>query len=72
MEKLTEKQQILLDEIKLFIKKNGYSPTCRELMKKVGLRSTSSVHRMLKFIKSKGHISMEPNKSRTIKIIEEE
>lgn len=69
-EKLTKKQQILFDEIKSFIDAKSYPPTTRELVAKLKKKSTSSVHEMLKIIKSKGHISMEPGKSRTIKIVE--
>ena len=43
-------------------------PTVRELMKKLGKKYPSGTHKMLKIIESKGYISTESNKNRTITI----
>lgn len=67
---LTKDQKSMLDEIKSWIKKNNYPPTIRELMENLGKNSPGSVHRMLKIIESKGYISTESNKNRTITIQE--
>ena len=43
MEKLTTQQEKLLDKLKQYIVKHGYSPTLRELCKEMDLSSTATV-----------------------------
>ena len=41
---LTEKDIAMCDCIRLYIKKNGFSPSVRELGTMMGLKSMSTVH----------------------------
>ncbi len=66
MEKLTNKQQEILNEIKKFIAKYGYSPTIRELCELCHLSSTATMFVHLKNLTNKGYISQCGNKFRTI------
>ena len=43
MEKLTEKQTFILNELKKFMANKGYPPTVRELCKITDLSSTATV-----------------------------
>jgi len=44
MEKLTSKQQMVLNELKKFMADKGYPPTVRELCKMTNLNSTATIH----------------------------
>ena len=67
---LTKHQEKILNIIKDFINKNGYSPTVREIGKISDLKSTSTVKTYLDILYIKGYITYIPKLSRTIKIIE--
>lgn len=66
---MTNKQLIVLDYIKRFIAEKNYSPTVREIMNGLGLKSPSSVHDHLKNLTMCGFISYKPQKSRTIDLL---
>jgi DNA-binding MarR family transcriptional regulator len=68
---LTTKQLLVLDYIKKFISSFGYSPTVREICSGLGLKSPSTVQEHLKRLVSKGIITINPNKSRTIELLVE-
>ncbi len=68
MEKLTERQNKVLNEIKKFIAKKGYSPTIRELCGICGLSSTATMFVHLKNITKKGYINQSESKFRTIEL----
>lgn len=70
MEKLTDKQEIVLDIIKGYIQEHGYSPTIRELCEIVGVNSPATMHYHLKRLKAKGYIDYIFNRNRTIRVIE--
>ena len=70
MEKLTDKQEIVLDIIKGYIQEHGYSPTIRELCEIVGVNSPATMHYHLKRLKKKGYIDYIFNRNRTIRVIE--
>ena len=53
-----------------FIKKNGYSPSVREICDGTGLSSTSSVYNHLVILKMMGKIDMKENTSRSIRLVE--
>lgn len=67
---LTEKQYEILNIIKDFIDKYGYSPTVREIGKIAGLNSPATVWVHLKHLKEKDYIYYAEGKMRTIRIIE--
>lgn len=66
MEKLTSKQEFILNKIKIFIAKNGYSPSIRELCDLCGLSSTATIFVHLKNLINKGYITQSGKKFRTI------
>ena len=68
MEKLTGKQEKILNNIKKFIADNGYSPTIRELCKISNLSSTATMFVHLKNLTKKGYINQAENKFRTIEL----
>ena len=69
-EKITAKQQEILEYIKETILKKGYPPAVREICEAVHLKSTSSVHSHLETLEEKGYIRRDPTKPRTIEIID--
>ena len=70
-EKLTKKQQMILDFLKQEIRKNGYPPSIREICTSVGLSSTSTVHSHLESLERKCYIKRSPSKNRSIEILED-
>ncbi|WP_394522101.1 transcriptional repressor LexA [Lacrimispora sp. JR3] len=70
-EKITPKQQEILEYIKQTILKKGYPPAVREICEAVHLKSTSSVHSHLETLEEKGYIRRDPTKPRTIEIIDD-
>ena len=69
MEKLTGKQQVILDILKKLIAKNGYPPTVREIGKEANLSSPATIHFHLKQLEDKGYIKKDDNKNRTLEIL---
>ncbi len=70
-DKLTAKQQEILEYIKETILKKGYPPAVREICEAVHLKSTSSVHSHLSALEEKGLIRRDPTKPRTIEILDD-
>ncbi len=64
---LVTREKVLI-EIKGYIDKFGISPTVRELVNLVGVKSTSTIQRHLDGLVETGKIVRENNKSRTIRI----
>jgi len=69
MEKLTAKQEVILDILKRLIAENGYPPTVREIGKKAHLNSPATIHFHLKKLAEKGYIKQDDKKNRTIEIL---
>ena len=67
-EKLTKKQQAVMDCIERCIREKGYGPTVREICAELGLSSPSTVHVHLKTLEQKGYIIRDPLKSRSISL----
>lgn len=65
-EKVTRRQQAVLDCIEDSIREKGYGPTVREICQQLGLSSPSTVHVHLKSLEEKGLIKRDPLKSRSI------
>lgn len=65
-EKVTKRQQAVLDSIENCIREKGYGPTVREVCQDLGLSSPSTVHVHLKALEEKGLIKRDPLKSRSI------
>lgn len=68
---ISSKQLIVLDFIKEFIAKNGFSPTIREISEGLGLKSHSTVQEHLRKLTLAGLIAIDKNKSRTIELLVE-
>lgn len=71
MNKLTKKQNEILDLIKRFIADHGYPPTVREICKEKNLSSPATVHVHLEKLVEKGMIKKDPAKNRTIELLVE-
>ena len=69
MEKLTRRQEEILDALKKDIAERGYPPTVREIGKIVGLSSSATIHMHLKKLEEKGYIKKEGSKNRTLEIL---
>lgn len=65
-QKVTKRQQAVLDCIEDCIRQKGYGPTVREVCQVLGLSSPSTVHVHLKALEDKGYIKRDPLKSRSI------
>ena len=67
-QKITRRQQAVLDCIEDCIREKGYGPTVREVCQALGLSSPSTVHVHLKALEDKGYIKRDPLKSRSISL----
>lgn len=72
MEKISKRQESILDFIKAEVKQKGYPPSVREIGAAVGLASSSTVHGHLGRLESKGYIRRDPTKPRAIEILDPE
>ena len=68
-EKLTKKQEVILEYIKKYTAKNGYSPTIREICDGVELSSPATVFVHIKNLENKGYITSTNNKFRTLSLL---
>ena len=69
MEKLTNRQEYILQVIKKLIAKNGYPPTVREIGAKANLNSPATIHFHLTKLEEKGYIKKGNSKNRTIEVL---
>ena len=65
-DKITKRQQAVLDVIEQCIREKGFGPTVREVCQALGLSSPSTVHVHLKALEEKGLIKRDALKSRSI------
>jgi len=70
LQKLSKRQQMIVDFIKSEVEVRGYPPSVREIAKAVGLASSSTVHGHLERIEKKGYIRRDPTKPRAIEIVD--
>ncbi len=68
MEKLTNRQEFILDVLKKLVAKNGYPPTVREIGEEANLHSPATIHFHLTKLEEKGYIRKGNGKNRTIEI----
>lgn len=64
-----ERQRQTYEYVRRYISENGYSPSVREIMKALDIRSTSTVFSDLKALNEQGLIKTDTNRSRTITIV---
>lgn len=68
MPSLTDKQATLLNVVKEFTDEFGFPPTRAELGEVIGIWPTA-VQARLQGLQKKGYISIEPHKSRSIRVL---
>ncbi|MBO6195416.1 MAG: transcriptional repressor LexA [Bacilli bacterium] len=71
MEKLTERQNVVLDFLKKSIASNGFPPTVREICKALNLSSPATVQVHLNTLEDKGYIKKGDSKNRAIELLVE-
>jgi len=67
VQKLTQRQQAVLEFIVESIQDQGYPPTLREIGNHLGIRSTNGVNDHLRALERKGYLTREDMKSRTLR-----
>ena len=68
---LTDAQNELYEWIKNYMKKFQHSPSIRQMMQAMGLKSPAPIQSRLKHLQEKGFISWQEGKARTMQIIDE-
>ncbi len=69
MGRTSSKRAEILDFVREFSQNNGYSPSVREIMQAVGLRSTAAVHYHIEALKRSGELLGADGKNRAISAI---
>lgn len=69
METLTEAQQELYDWLVGYIRQNQHSPSIRQMMKAMELKSPAPVQSRLEHLRTKGYIDWTEGRARTIRLI---
>lgn len=68
MEPLTTAQQELYDWLIAYIRANQHSPSIRQMMRAMNLRSPAPIQSRLEHLKNKGYIEWSEGKARTIRV----
>jgi len=68
---LTEAQNELYGWIKDYMKDFQHSPSIRQMMQAMGLKSPAPIQSRLKHLQEKGYISWQEGKARTMQIVDE-
>ena len=63
---VSDKQKNILNFINIFVEKNGYAPSVREICAGVGLKSTSTVQYHLEKLINSGYLQKNYKKSRAL------
>ena len=71
MEPLTEAQQELYDWLVDYIRRNQHSPSIRQMMRAMNLKSPAPIQSRLEHLRNKGYIAWNEGKARTIRILNE-
>ncbi|BAU06990.1 repressor LexA [Fischerella thermalis CCMEE 5273] len=69
MERLTEAQQELYDWLAEFIREHQHSPSIRQMMEAMNLKSPAPIQSRLEHLRAKGYIEWSEGKARTIRIL---
>ena len=70
-EALTTAQQDLYDWLVDFIEAQHHSPSIRQMMQAMGLRSPAPIQSRLRHLQQKGWIKWQEGQARTLQLIEE-
>ena len=68
--KLSDAQNELFEWIKDYMKEFQHSPTIRQMMEAMGLKSPAPIQSRLKHLQQKGFISWQEGKARTLQIVD--
>jgi LexA DNA binding domain len=68
---LTDRQQQLLNAIRLAVVTHGIPPTIRQLAQQVGVASTSTIKAQLDALAAKGYIDRDPTGYRTLRLADQ-
>ena len=71
MESLTTAQQELYDWLITYIRENRHSPSIRQMMRAMNLKSPAPIQSRLEHLRNKGYIDWTEGKARTIRILQE-
>ena len=71
VENLTDAQNELYEWIKNYIKDFQHSPSIRQMMNAMGLKSPAPIQSRLKHLQEKGFISWQEGKARTLQLVDE-
>tara|TARA_A100001388_G_C28648496_1_gene440715 strand:- start:9 stop:623 length:615 start_codon:yes stop_codon:yes gene_type:complete len=71
VQELTEAQNELYEWIKEYVKKFQHSPSIRQMMQAMGLKSPAPIQSRLKHLQEKGFISWQEGKARTLQLVED-
>tara|TARA_Y100001978_G_C23662421_1_gene419382 strand:- start:841 stop:1461 length:621 start_codon:yes stop_codon:yes gene_type:complete len=70
-ENLTDAQNELYNWIKDYMKEYRHSPSIRQMMEAMGLKSPAPIQSRLKHLQEKGYISWQEGKARTLQVVSE-
>ena len=70
-EDLTDAQNELFDWLKGYIQEFKHSPSIRQMMKAMGLKSPAPIQSRLKHLQEKGYIFWQEGKARTLQLVSE-
>ena len=68
---LTDAQQELFDWIRSYIKEFQHSPSIRQMMKAMDLKSPAPIQSRLRHLQEKGYISWQEGKARTLQLADQ-
>ena len=68
MQRLSDRQEAILEFLATYIKIHDCAPSQREIADAVGYRSTGGLHYQLAVLKRLGYVENQPNHPRTIKL----
>ena len=71
VEDLTEAQNELFNWLRGYIKEFKHSPSIRQMMKAMGLKSPAPIQSRLKHLQEKGYIFWQEGKARTLQLVSE-
>jgi repressor LexA len=69
MEKLTEAQQELYEWLADYIRANQHSPSIRQMMQAMNLKSPAPIQSRLEHLRTKGYIGWNEGRARTIRVL---
>jgi repressor LexA len=67
---MTEKQQLVLDFIKAYMRLHGIPPSYEVIAKGLGLKAKSNIHRVIHKLKEEGLIETKPYKFHSIRLVD--